>query len=90
MADDMVCLADSDEGLHKMLKTLEIFCRENRLQIQTDKTKCMIFNKSGRLMRKNFHINCTHLENVRAYKYLGFLITLPARLKADMIYEIEL
>ena len=45
MADDMVCLADSDEGLQNMLNTLEIFCRENRLQINTDKTECMIFNK---------------------------------------------
>ena len=55
-SEDMVCLDDSEEGLQKMLKTLEIFCCENGLQTNRDKTKCMSFNKSGRLMRRNFHI----------------------------------
>ena len=84
MADNMVCLADNDEGLQKMLKALEIFCRENRLQINSDKTKCMIFNRSGRLMRRNIHINGTHFKNVRAYKYLGFLITPSSEVKSGL------
>ena len=44
----------------------------------------MIFNKSGRLMRRNFHINGTHLENVRSYKYLGFLITPSGEVKSGL------
>ena len=35
----------------------------------------MIFNKTGKIMRRNFYINGVKLENVRLYKYLGFLLT---------------
>ena len=35
----------------------------------------MIFNKGGRLMRRHFCLDGVPLENVRSYKYLGFLIT---------------
>ena len=35
----------------------------------------MIFNKSGRTIRKQFFLNNTKLEIVRSYKYLGFLFT---------------
>ena len=58
-----------------MLTTLETYCKNNRLTINTDKTKCMIFNKTGRLIRKRFHIKGITIENVRSYKYLGFLLT---------------
>ena len=58
-----------------MLKTLETYCKENEITINTKKTKCMIFNKGGRLMRRPFYLDGVQLENVRSYKYLGFLIT---------------
>ena len=35
----------------------------------------MIFNKTGRLLRRNYYLNGVQLENVRSYKYLGFLLT---------------
>ena len=49
-----------------------MYCQENKLEINTDKTKCMIFNKGGRLIRVNFNINGITLDNVRSYKYLVF------------------
>ncbi len=49
-ADDIVLFSESEEGMHKMLKTLEKYCKENELTLNTDKTKCMIFNKTGRLI----------------------------------------
>ena len=58
-----------------MLKILEEYAGEHKLKINTDKTKVMIFNKTGRLMRRNYQINNVQLENVRSYKYLGFLLT---------------
>ena len=58
-----------------MLKAMEGNCKENELTVNTDKTKCIIFNKSGRLIRKHFSFNNTQLETVRSYKFLGFLIT---------------
>ena len=35
----------------------------------------MIFNKNGRLLSRQFYLKGAKLENVRSYKYLGFLIT---------------
>ena len=74
-ADDIVLLSETDKGLKVLLKILEDFCDENKLTINFDKTKCMIFNKTGRLLRQQFYFKETQLENVRTYKYLGFLIT---------------
>ena len=74
-ADDIVLFSESEEGLRKMLKSMEIYCKENELTLNTEKTKCMIFNKGGKLLRTPFHYNNEKLENVRKFKYLGFLIT---------------
>ena len=83
-ADDLVLLAESEEGLQNLLKVLEIFCHENKLHINTDKTKCMIFNKTGRLIRRNFFINGAFLESVRSYKYLGFLLTPSGEIRSGL------
>ena len=62
--------------LDALLKKLEAYCTGNEITINTKKTKCMIFDKGGRLMRRPFYLYGVQLENVRSYyKYLGFLIT---------------
>ena len=58
-----------------MLKILEEYCEENELAINIDKTKCMVLNKTGRLIRRDFSLKGVKLENVGSYKYLGFLVT---------------
>ena len=74
-ADDLILLAETKEGLDQLLKTLEEYCKENHLMINTKKTKCMIFNKTGRLISRSFYLNGVKLEMVRSYKYLGFVVT---------------
>ena len=74
-ADDLILLAETKEELDKLLKILEKYCQENHLMINTKKTKCMIFNKTGRLIPIPFYLDGIKLEVVRQYKYLGFLIT---------------
>ena len=44
-ADDLVLLADSEEKLREMLAILGEYCKTNELEINTKKTKCMIFNR---------------------------------------------
>ena len=46
------------------------------LDINFDKSKIMIFNKTGRLFSHNFSIDNVILESVRQYKYLGVLFSL--------------
>ena len=58
-----------------MLSKLSEYTIQKGLKINTDKTKCMIFNKTGRHIRRNFKFDDRYIETVREYKYLGFLIT---------------
>ena len=68
-------ISKSKEGLTKMLHDLSKFSAENGLKINADKTKCMIFNKTGRHIRCTIKCQDMTLETVREYKYLGFLVT---------------
>ena len=47
-----ICLAT----LHYMLGNLALCALENGMKINVDKTKCMIFNKSGKFIRNKFQI----------------------------------
>ena len=67
-----------------MLKTMEKYCNENELTLNTDKTKCMIFNKTGKLLRTPFYYQNKKLENVRKFKYLGFLLTPSGEIKTGI------
>ena len=72
-ADDLVLLSEEEIGLRKMIQELDTYATNNGLKINEEKSKCMIFNKTGRLIRKT----CGNLtiNSVREYKYLGFVIT---------------
>ena len=74
-ADDLLILSETENGLNTMLKNLKTYTEDNKLQVNLDKTKCMVFNKTGRLIRRSFYLGKEKLEMVREYKYLGFLVT---------------
>ena len=44
----------------------------------------MIFNKTGRHFRQKFFLNGTELENVREYKYLGFIVTPSGEIRTGL------
>ena len=72
-ADDIVLISKSKTGLDKNISILESYCMKWRLKINTDKTKVIIFNKSGKVYRKEkFYINDKEVEIKKNYKYLGF------------------
>ena len=83
-ADDIIIMAESEIGLKNMLSALNEYCKENQLKINTNKTKCMIFNKTGRHIRKTFSLNDIELETVREFKYLGFLITPSGEIRSGL------
>jgi hypothetical protein len=74
-ADDLLMLSETEDGLNNMLNNLNEYTKANLIYVNLEKTKCMIFNKSGRLIRRNFWLGNKKVEMVREYKYLGFLIT---------------
>ena len=53
-ADDIVLLSETEEGLRLMLNNLSLYARKNGMKINADKTKSMIFNKSGKFFRRSF------------------------------------
>ena len=84
-ADDIILLSETEDGLQHLLNELKNYSDLNELKINTDKTKCMIFNKGGRLIRRRqFFLGPTRLENVRSYKYLGLIITPSGEIKSAL------
>ena len=83
-ADDILILSETEEGLNKSLQGLAEYCKINELNVNKDKTKCMIFNKTGRLMRRHFYLGATKLETVNAYKYLGLVVTPSGEIKSAL------
>ena len=53
-ADDVVILSESALGLQEKLKKLEAYCADWCLNVNIDKTKVMVFNKAGRVIKSNF------------------------------------
>ena len=75
-ADDLIIMSTSPESLQKCISKLEQYCIKWKLQVNLKKTKIMIFNKQGSLIKKyKFYFNNNIIENVREYKYLGFTFT---------------
>ena len=73
-ADDLIMFSESEEGLNDLLKELSAYTEENNMSVNIDKTKAMIFNKTGRFMKRNFVYKNSKIETVKEYKYLGFLL----------------
>ena len=44
----------------------------------------MTFNNGGRIIRMFFHVNGVVIDNVRSYKYLGFLLTPSGEIKSGL------
>ena len=51
-ADNIVLLSESKEGLQNCRSSLQTYCDLWHLQKNTEKTKVIIFNKSGKLFKK--------------------------------------
>ena len=71
VADDLVILSESATGLQAKLDKLQSFCDDWCLTIDINKTKVMVFNKAGRLVKGKFEIHNTDIEGVSKYRYLG-------------------
>ena len=50
-ADDLLILSETENGLNNMLKNLEKYAKDNFIEVNLEKTKCMIFNKTSYILR---------------------------------------
>ena len=74
-ADDLLLMSKTEIGLQNMLNALKNDTSKNGMTLNIGKTKVMIFNKSGRHMRRQFYFGENKIEIARQYKYLGFMMT---------------
>ena len=73
-ADDIVLLSESAQGLQNLLNKLKIFCDKWHLQVNINKSKVMIFNRSGKILKgHNFVYDGNTVSLVNEYKYLGII-----------------
>ena len=73
-ADDIVLLSNTAEGLQNALNKLGNFCETWNLKINISKTKVIVFNKSGKLLKGfSFTYMQMAIEIVQEYKYLGII-----------------
>ena len=72
-ADDVVLLADSVEDLQSAIETVDLFCRQWRININLGKSKAMVIPASGTAESEEWKWTCRGKEvpKVESYKYLG-------------------
>ena len=59
--------------MQNMLDNLSSYTEKNGMKINFDKTRSMIFNKSGRHLRRSFRVGKEIIHTTNNYKYLGFI-----------------
>ena len=67
-ADDVVVLANSQENLQKYVDEVETYTKLWGLTVNTDKTKVVVFNSKGKLIKSKIMFGKTELESVSGYK----------------------
>ena len=76
-ADDVILISETASGLQNCLNQLSKYCERWNLEINTSKSKAMIFNNRGRLKTDVLKFNSSIIENViiRSYTYLGITLS---------------
>ena len=72
-ADDLILMSLSKQGLQKCIRKLEDYCRRWGLEINENKTKCMVMTKKKGPFDP-IYIYDTPIEYVKNILYLGFQV----------------
>ena len=84
-ADDLALMAESVPEMQRMLLILEDYCNENKLTINTKKTKILIFRRGPKLPNTaKFFIYGKEIEIVNQFKYLGVVFTTQLKFYAHV------
>jgi uncharacterized protein YmfQ (DUF2313 family) len=70
-AEDIILLSKSAKSLQKKLDILNTYCKDWCLTVNTSKTKILIFNNVGRLIKYSFRYGNENIECVSNCTYLG-------------------
>ena len=70
-ADDLLMLSESASGLQHSLNNLDSYAKKWCLDINTKKTKVLVFQRFGRKPEVNFKFGSNKVETAKTYTYLG-------------------
>ena len=71
-ADDIVCLAETENDWQQLLIIVENWCRKWRLEVNLDKTNVMHIRPKRKQQSKfTFLFNWRPVDYCKTYKYLG-------------------
>ena len=74
-ADDIVLMADREEELKEMLKRFKKFLKETKLELSTEKTKIVVFDKrKNKRRQRKWKWGERELEEVDEIRYLGYIL----------------
>ncbi len=75
-ADDLVLISQTAAGLQNSINKLGDYCEKWSLHVNLDKTKIVIFNQAGRLLRQHhFKLGNQTIEMTSSYCYLGVVFS---------------
>ena len=84
-ADDMVFFSDNRFGLQRSLDKFHNYCEHWGLEVNVEKTKCMVFKNGGRKNKLDkWFYNNQEIETVTEFKYLGFLFSSSGKFKKGL------
>ena len=73
-ADDLALISRSPEGLQTMIDRIGEYCQMWGMQVNVEKTKCMVFRKGGRRKGiERWFYRGKEVEVVITFKYLGLM-----------------
>jgi len=74
-ADDVALMAEEEQGMKAMIRRLERYLEEKRLELNVEKTKIMRFRKGGGRKKKvDWRWKGRRIEEVKEFKYLGYTL----------------
>ena len=78
-ADDVVLLSSSEKGLQNAVHKVSKYCKQWNLSINMNKTKVVVFNRGGRIIKTNIKIDGQPIDSVKYYKYLGICFSVGGK-----------
>ena len=83
-ADDLVLISLTPDGLQRSLNKVSEYGKQKDLTISIKKSKTMIFNSTGKHVKKQFSIEGKNLESVNTFCYLGYEVKPSGSVKHAM------
>ena len=74
-ADDTILCSDCPKDLQLQLDVFSDYCKQYKLKVNINKTKCMTFSKGRNPHNHTFKYNGENIENVSQFNYLGIVFT---------------